>query len=249
LEHTRWLRNVQSQSQGQVNLISGEDSFLNNQLEEFWKIESYSTTRPETKPLSLEDTRALKLIDSSISLMDGHYQMGLQWRDGNPVLPYNRPLAEAKLQYLKKRFRRDPELEVKYRDVIQECVDQGYARKLSQEEAAKVSSITWYIPHHPVRNLNKPDKSSPCCAKKALSMTAQDSERKYSPEVIRTFRRNFYVDDVLKSFPSTEQAVHLTSDLNKLLMRGGFRLTKFASNSRGVLQSISPELRANPQLD
>ncbi|XP_068741884.1 uncharacterized protein [Montipora capricornis] len=320
--------NLQSHSQGQVNLISSEDVSLNDQLEEFWKIESYGTARSETKPLSVEDRRALKLIDNSISLLDGHYQMGLLWRDDNPVLPYNRPLAEARLQYLKRRFRRDPELEVKYRDVIQDCVDKGYARKLNKQEVAAVSNITWYIPHHPVTNPNKPGKvrvvfdaaarfngtslneqllqgpcltndltgvlirfreeevafsadiegmfyqtnvtpsdtdalrflwwpgsiddtpedykmlvhifgakSSPCCANKALSMTAQDNERKYSPEVIRT------------SVPSTEQAVHLTSDLTKLLKEGGFRLTKFASNSREVLQSISPELRANPSLD
>lgn len=106
----------------------------------------------------MEDRRALKLIDSSISLLDGHYQMGLLWRNDNPVLPYNQPLAEARLQYLKKHFRRDPELEVKYRDLIQECVDTGYARKLSQEEAATVSNITWYIPHHPVTNPKKPGK-------------------------------------------------------------------------------------------
>jgi len=73
----------------------------------------------------VEDGRALKRIDSSISLLDGHYQMGLLWRDDNPALPYNRPLAEARLQYLKKRFRRDPELEVKYRDAIQECCHQN----------------------------------------------------------------------------------------------------------------------------
>ena len=40
----------------------------------------------------------------------------------------------------------------------------------------------------------------------------------------------------------------MTSDLARLLKEGGFRLTKFASNSREVLQSISPELRANPLL-
>ena len=85
-----------------------------------------------------------------------HYQMGLLWRDDNPVLPYNRPLAEARLQYLKKRFRCDPELEVKYRDVIQECLDKRYARKLSKEEVVTVSDITWYIPDHPVTNPNKP---------------------------------------------------------------------------------------------
>ena len=39
-------------------------------------------------------------------------------------------------------------------------------------------------------------KSSPCCANKALNATAQDNERNYSPEVIKTVHRNFYVDDV-----------------------------------------------------
>ena len=64
--------NVQSHNQIQLNLISGEDVSLNDQLEEFWKIDSYGTARPETKPLPLEDRRVLKLIDNSISLLDGH---------------------------------------------------------------------------------------------------------------------------------------------------------------------------------
>ena len=96
--------NVQSPNQGQLNLFSGEDVSLNDQLEEFWKIESYGTAWPETKPLPVEDRRALKLIDNSITLREGHYQMGLLWRDDNPVPPYNRPQAEARLQYLKKCF-------------------------------------------------------------------------------------------------------------------------------------------------
>ena len=78
----------------------------------------------------MEDRRALKLIDNSISLQVGHYHMGRLWRDDSPVRPYNRPLAEARLQYLKKCFHRDAELEDKYRDVIEDCVAKGYARKL-----------------------------------------------------------------------------------------------------------------------
>ena len=92
-------------------------------------------------------------------------------------------------------------------------------------------------------------KSSPCCANKALSMTAQDNEENYPPEVIRTVHRNFYVDDVLKSVPNTDQAIPLASDLMKLLREGGFHLTKFASNSRELLASIPPASRANPKLD
>ena len=67
--------NVQTRSQAQVNLIGGEDVSLNNQLEEFWKIDSYGTAKCETKPLSVEDRRAIKLMDNSICMRDGHYQM------------------------------------------------------------------------------------------------------------------------------------------------------------------------------
>ena len=142
----------------QVNLISGEDVSLSHQLEEFWKIESYGTTQGVSKAMSVEDRRALKQIDDSICKVHGHYQMALLWKDDNPALPYNRALAKARLQHLKRRFQRDPNLETKYRAVIDECVAKGYARKLAKEEAATVSNITWYLPHHPVINPNKPGK-------------------------------------------------------------------------------------------
>ncbi len=31
-------------------------------------------------------------------------------------------------------------------------------RKLTPEQAAKRSNVTWYLPHHPVFNVNKPNK-------------------------------------------------------------------------------------------
>ena len=39
-----------------------------------------------------------------------------------------------------------------------EYISKGYARKLTPEEAAKESSCTWYLPHHPVTNPNKPGR-------------------------------------------------------------------------------------------
>lgn len=50
--------NVQTYSRVQINFISGEDVFLNNQLEEFWKIESYGTTNCKTIPMSIQDRRS-----------------------------------------------------------------------------------------------------------------------------------------------------------------------------------------------
>ena len=64
------------------------------------------------------------------------------------------------------------------------------------------------------------------CANKALNLTARDDEETYSPEVTKTVRKNVYVDDVFKSVPTPEPAIHLASDLIKLLKECGFRLTK-----------------------
>ena len=49
-------------------------------------------------------------------------------------------------------------MESKYRAVINEYVDKNYARKLTPEEIARKSRITWYLPHHPGFNVNKPSK-------------------------------------------------------------------------------------------
>ena len=61
----------------QVNLISGEDLTLSDQLEECWRIESYGTNKFQTKPVSVEDQKAMTLIANSIRKHDGHYEMGL----------------------------------------------------------------------------------------------------------------------------------------------------------------------------
>ncbi|KAK3745244.1 hypothetical protein QZH41_001858 [Actinostola sp. cb2023] len=109
-------------------------------------------------PMSVEDRQALKTIDSTITKRDDHYQMGLLWKDDNPPLLYNRAVAEARLQHLKKRFRRDPDLEKKYRAAMTDYLAKGYARRLTDEEASTRGDVTWYLPHHPVTNPNKPGK-------------------------------------------------------------------------------------------
>ena len=62
-------------------------------------------------------------------------------------------------------------------------------------------------------------------------------------------RRNFYVDDVLKSVPNEENAIHLTEQLIQLMKEGGFHLTKFTSNSRKLLATLPEKERANPALN
>ena len=53
----------------------------------------------------------------------------------------------------------------------------------------------------------------------------------------------FYVDELLKSFPTVKQAVNAIKQLQELCSRGYFNLTKFVSNKQEVIKSIPDDKR------
>ena len=73
--------------------------------------------------------------------------------------------------------------------------------------------------------------SSPSCANFALRQTADDNQQEFSKEAVDSVKGNFYVDDWLKSVPSETKAIGLVNELRTLLLKGGFCLTKWISNS------------------
>ena len=85
--------------------------------------------------------------------------------------------------------------------------------------------------------------SSPACANYALQRTADDNEDNYGTEVANTLRRNFYVDDVLKSASTEDKAIDLAKDVKAVCRNGGFNLTKFVGNTERIINSIPDELR------
>ena len=63
-------------------------------------------------------------------------------------------------------------------------------------------------------------------------------------ETITTVDRNFYVDDCLKSVPTTDKAALLSGQLRELLSRGGLWLTKWISNDWNVIATVQVTERA-----
>jgi len=64
----------------------------------------------------------------------------------------------ARLRSLRRRLCADELLRCKYRDFMDDLLTKGYARKLTEDEAAARSPRTWYLPHHGVVQLHKPGK-------------------------------------------------------------------------------------------
>ncbi|KAK4325419.1 hypothetical protein Pmani_004014 [Petrolisthes manimaculis] len=81
--------------------------------------------------------------------------------------------------------------------------------------------------------------SSPSCANYALQKTVEDHGKDYAPQVCQTVLNNFYVDDWLRSTDTEEEVIQLAHAVKSLCMKGGFNLTKFISNSRSLLETLS----------
>ncbi len=86
--------------------------------------------------------------------------------------------------------------------------------------------------------------SSPSCANFALRQSAIDTRNQLGEDAFNTLMNNFYVDDLLKSTPSEEEAVSLLASVHKMCHSGGFNLTKVVSNSPKVISSVPLDKRA-----
>ena len=88
--------------------------------------------------------------------------------------------------------------------------------------------------------------SSPSCANYSLRRCADDVRDDEIEDVKSkdVLKKNFYVDDCLRSEESEAVAISRIKDVRFLCTQGGFHLTQFICNKRGVLETIPEEERA-----
>ena len=86
--------------------------------------------------------------------------------------------------------------------------------------------------------------TSPSCVNFALKQTAQDKKEELESNTVESIHNSFYVDDFRDSRPNVGEAIAHVSNVSEAVAKGGFKLTKWASNSRVVLSSIPEEHRA-----
>ena len=141
------------------NTIShfGKVEILETPVAHFWEHESQYSTG-EGDPISVEDTRVIKLWRATITQVKGHYQLPIPFRKVEPGLPNNKRLAEQRLMGLRRRLLRNPNLRERYREEMKRLVEEGHAEKVPPLELNNAPGMTWYLPHHPVVSPSKPGK-------------------------------------------------------------------------------------------
>ena len=81
------------------------------------------------------------------------------------------------------------------------------------------------------------------CSNYALRETAPDNQQEYGNDAAETMRKNFYVDDLLKSVNTCEFASEMVDDVRQICNAEGFHLTKFICNDKEKLAAIPEEDR------
>ena len=86
--------------------------------------------------------------------------------------------------------------------------------------------------------------SSPFCANFALRIAVEEFGGNCTESVINAIKYCFYVDDCLTSLSTITEAMTFIHQICGVLRKGGFRLTKWVSNRREVLEEIPHSERA-----
>ena len=130
-------------------------------LEKFYEFETLGVQAvncpcPKSAP-SLDDKRAMELMEQSCKVDNNRYVIGLPWKRDKSLLPYNRSLAEIRLRSLEKSLSKNEEKARMYDNVIKQYVANNWAIPLNEEDLKADRKPIYYLPHHGVY---RPDKKS-----------------------------------------------------------------------------------------
>ena len=81
---------------------------------------------------------------------------------------------------------------------------------------------------------------SPWIANWTLQKTVKDNEDQIRFVSSRAILEKFYINNYLDSFRTTQKAINTCIEAIKTLLSGGFKLTKFISNSSKILKELLP---------
>ncbi|XP_063837168.1 uncharacterized protein LOC135086312 [Ostrinia nubilalis] len=128
-------------------------SDLNELVKQQFELDSIGIT--EVKRNNLEDVRATTILENTAKFTDKGWEIGLLWKKDDVDLPDNYRDAEKRLRGIEKKMDRHPEFAESYTAQVNRLVERGYAKKIDEPIS---TSVTWYLPHFGVTNVNKPGK-------------------------------------------------------------------------------------------
>nr|XP_061785759.1 uncharacterized protein LOC133576497 [Nerophis lumbriciformis] len=109
----------------------------------------------DQEEMSREEMKYMELVESSVQLQDGHYQMKLPFKSENTSLPNNICVAKQRIRGLERRLQRNADFHSEYTSFLTDVINKGYAEQVPQHQLKPREGGVWYIPHHGVYHPRK----------------------------------------------------------------------------------------------
>lgn len=112
----------------------------------------------DKKEHSVEDKKFLSQVGGSISHENGHYSIGLPFRDNSVNLPNNMIQGQQRLESLKRKMLKNPQFRNDYISFMNKLFEKGFAEAVPEMQLKRDDGRVWYLPHHGVYHEKKPGK-------------------------------------------------------------------------------------------
>ena len=78
-----------------------------------------------------DEKQPYDILEKGISFKNGHYEVGMLWKDSNIHLKNSKELTVLRLENLKERLIKNPDKAKQYSDTIRKYLELGHPTKLS----------------------------------------------------------------------------------------------------------------------
>ncbi|XP_074030342.1 uncharacterized protein [Leptinotarsa decemlineata] len=133
------------------------DDKLHEMVKDTFRLEAFGVKIPDNVIKSIEDKRAVEIMEKTLKKVGNHYEIGHLWKRDDLTLPPSKTNALNRLYCMERKMDKDAKFAEEYTAKITEYLQKGYARKLHPSEVQN-NKNNWYLPHFGVANINKPGK-------------------------------------------------------------------------------------------
>lgn len=144
-------------------------------VERFWGMEEFGCKFDLTEPHSVEDRRAIEQLQQTMRKVNGHYEVGLLWKNDSVSLPYNRAVAMRRWLILENKLRKDEQLREEFQSIVKGYIEQGYASEMSDPDIRKITPRTYYIPQQAHKSTHKKLRVVNDCRQPCQGMSLNDA--------------------------------------------------------------------------
>ncbi|CAH8464629.1 unnamed protein product [Schistosoma bovis] len=130
---------------------------LENEIRKPYDVE-FSDAYSSDKSLSVDDKVAIKIVEGGTRFGNGHFVVPIPWKKNPDMKVDNFEVANRRLRSLKGMLSKDVSLHIRYIKSIESDFTKSCAERVFEIYLQSYYRPRWYLPHHAVLNMKKPEE-------------------------------------------------------------------------------------------